>query len=303
MDIGLNEHHQQNVVNYLRFARYGRGQRLRGIDASFEELKDSRLVEDTYTLDEVTDMLDGLCAVVRGEVESELINAVHTNVLLLRQVFSQAEKWHLKLQADISELENRELIDEIAKFEEREFSHGATTSQSKLSKLSQAPKLEPLNEGGGAALLQVEINRLNDENSKLRDRIKILEGKATSAIGEKSKLQADLESTQAALKAKGSVKTYGKELADLEEQMAAAKLDLKTAKEKGSSHAVSLHDELTNCKHDMLKLQHDLEEAQKDLTKKFNETTQYKNMKQMLTTKNDQIKELRSRLRKYEPDT
>lgn len=52
-------------------------------------------------------MLDGLCAVVRGEVESELINAAHTNVLLLRQVFSQAEKWHLKLQADISELENR----------------------------------------------------------------------------------------------------------------------------------------------------------------------------------------------------
>lgn len=66
-----------------------------------------RLVEDTYTLDEVTDMLDGLCAVVRGEVESELINAAHTNVLLLRQVLSQAEKWHLKLQADISELENR----------------------------------------------------------------------------------------------------------------------------------------------------------------------------------------------------
>ena len=52
-------------------------------------------------------MLDGLCAVVRGDVESELINAAHTNVLLLRQVFSQAEKWHLKLEADISELENR----------------------------------------------------------------------------------------------------------------------------------------------------------------------------------------------------
>ena len=66
-----------------------------------------RLVEDTYTLDEITDMLDGLCAVIKAEVESELINAAHTNVLLLRQVFSQAERWHLKLQADISELENR----------------------------------------------------------------------------------------------------------------------------------------------------------------------------------------------------
>lgn len=303
MDIGLNQHHQQIVVNYLRFARYGRGQRLRGVDASFEELKDSRLVEDTYTLDEVTDMLDGLCAVVRGEVESELINAAHTNVLLLRQVFSQAEKWHLKLQADISELENRELIEEIAKFEEREFSSGPSTSQSKLSKLSQVPKLEPLNEGGGAALLQVEINRLNEENSKLKDRIKTLEGKATSVIGERSRLQADLESTQAALKAKGNVKSYGKDVADLEEQMAAAKLDLKLSKEKGSTQAASLHEELTNCKHEILKLQHDLEEAEKDLAKKFNETTQYKNMKQMLTSKNDQIKDLRARLRKYEPDS
>lgn len=303
MDIGLNQHHQQIVVNYLRFARYNRGQRLRGVDASFEELKDSRLVEDTYTLDEVTDMLDGLCAVVRGEVESELINAAHTNVLLLRQVFSQAEKWHLKLQADISELENRELIEEIAKFEEREFSSGPSTSQSKLSKLSQVPKLEPLNEGGGAALLQVEINRLNEENSKLKDRIKILEGKATSVIGERSRLQADLESTQAALKAKGNVKSYGKDVADLEEQMAAAKLDLKLSKERGSTQAASLHEELTNCKHEILKLQHDLEEAEKDLAKKFNETTQYKNMKQMLTSKNDQIKDLRARLRKYEPDS
>ena len=52
-------------------------------------------------------MLESLQSVVRGEVESELINTAHTNVLLLRQVFSQAEKWYLNLQADISELENR----------------------------------------------------------------------------------------------------------------------------------------------------------------------------------------------------
>ena len=65
------------------------------------------LVEDTFTVDEVEEMLDGLLTVVRGEVEGELINTAHTNVLLLRQVFQQAEKWHLKLQADISELENR----------------------------------------------------------------------------------------------------------------------------------------------------------------------------------------------------
>ena len=55
-------------------------------------------------------MLDGLLSVVRSEVEDEFINAAHTNVLLMRQMFIQAEKWHLKLQADISELENRSVF-------------------------------------------------------------------------------------------------------------------------------------------------------------------------------------------------
>ena len=66
-----------------------------------------RLNDDAYTLDEVEEMIDGLQKVVCSSVETELINDAHTNVLLLVQLFSQAEKWHLKLQSDISELENQ----------------------------------------------------------------------------------------------------------------------------------------------------------------------------------------------------
>ena len=65
------------------------------------------MIEDTFTIDEVAEMLNGLLVVVTGEMETELINTAHTNILLLRQLFQQAEKWHQKLQADISELENR----------------------------------------------------------------------------------------------------------------------------------------------------------------------------------------------------
>jgi len=70
----------------------------------------NRLTDDTFTIDEVNEMLDSLLSVVRGEVDNELDHTAHTNILLLVQLFQQAEKWHLKLQADISELENRSFI-------------------------------------------------------------------------------------------------------------------------------------------------------------------------------------------------
>ena len=41
--IGLNESHQNEIVNYLRFARYNRGQTLKSIDSCFSDIKDSRL--------------------------------------------------------------------------------------------------------------------------------------------------------------------------------------------------------------------------------------------------------------------
>ncbi|XP_028415802.1 leucine zipper transcription factor-like protein 1 isoform X1 [Dendronephthya gigantea] len=304
-DIGINEHHQETIINYLRFARYNRGQCLRSVDACFEEYKDGRLVEDTYTLEEVLEMLHSLQSVVKGEVESELINTAHTNVLLLRQLFSQSEKWYLNLQADISELENRELIEEIAKFEEREFSAKKTVSQTSVSsKLAQKPKLEPLSDGSGSTLLQMEINRLQEENARLKEKIKMSESMAACVLDERSKLKADLEKTQSQLSTM-SQSGDGEEIKELERRMQTVTMEMENvrkASSTGGGKVAEIGEQLSNAKHEILRLQHDLQEKEKELTKKFNETTQYTNMKQMLQTKNEQMKKLRQRLKKYEPN-
>jgi leucine zipper transcription factor-like protein 1 len=49
---------------------------------------------------------------------------------------------------------------------------------------------------------------------------------------------------------------------------------------------------------ELLKTKAELEAVRADLDRKFSETAQYANMRKMLSTKNDQIKELRSQLRK-----
>ncbi|KAK1209610.1 LZTL1 protein, partial [Pygoscelis papua] len=150
-----------------------------------------RLVEETVTVDEVIDMLDGLRTVVHSEVESELINTTYTNVLLLRQLFSQAEKWYLKLQTDVSELENRELLEQVAEFEKSEF----TSSNKKPGADLIKPKLAPLNEGG-SELLNKTVACLQEENEKLKTRLKTIETEATAALDEKSKLEKSLKDLQ-----------------------------------------------------------------------------------------------------------
>ena len=107
---------------------------------------------------------------VSSEVETELINSAHTNILLLKQLFSQAEKWHLNLDTDTSELENRDLLEAVKKWEEREFSSGKLDTS-----LKEKKKLAPLNEGGPTQLLQIQIQKLEQENQALKLRIKTVE--------------------------------------------------------------------------------------------------------------------------------
>ncbi|XP_072139174.1 leucine zipper transcription factor-like protein 1 [Mobula birostris] len=296
-ELGLNEHHQNAVISYMRFARSKRALRLKTVDSCFQDLKDSRLTEDTFTVDEVTEILDGLKVVVHSEVESELINTTYTNVLLLRQLFCQAEKWYLKLQTDISDLENRELLEQVAEFEKTEFTSSGKKASTEVSK----PKLAPLNEGGVSELLSKEITRLQEENDKLKSRLKTVEAQATNALDEKFKLECvlkDLEKSQGDQESK--LKTQ--EIADLEATLARLKADFEKSLNKSSENQKSLENNLIATKHDLLKVQEDLLLAEKELEKKFQETAAYRNMKELLTKKNEQVKELRKRLSQYEAE-
>eukprot|EP00731_Ephydatia_muelleri_P012720 Em0007g30a len=115
-DLDLNPTHSKYVIDYLHHARFKRNQCIKSIDASFKDVEESRLVESTFTCDEVQQILSGLCGVIKADVQSELIATSHTNVLLLRQLFKEGEKWRMNLQVDISELENRDLLEKIVSY-------------------------------------------------------------------------------------------------------------------------------------------------------------------------------------------
>lgn len=295
LSLGLNEHHYAQVVAYMRFARYNKVQQMRTIDTCFEDMKCSRLGEATFTSDEVEEILDSLQQVVHADVESELINMSHTNILMLRQMFQQAESWHLKLQADISDLENVELLDKIKDFEEQEFSGKKKDSTVKV-------KLLPMNEAGGSALLQKKIKELEEDNEKLKQRLSKLENQSVEILQEKEHLSQELGIMQKCISNANDQQQKSQnneELKQLEAQMANLRSELKQSKKVSDNFEV-MESDLSSTKHELLKVNEMLEMAEKELEKKVSQTTPFKNLKLMLQKKNEQMKELRQRLSKYE---
>uniref|UniRef100_A0AAY5KUY0 Leucine zipper transcription factor-like protein 1 n=1 Tax=Esox lucius TaxID=8010 RepID=A0AAY5KUY0_ESOLU len=258
-EFGFNEHHQNEAINYMRFARSKRVIRLKTIDSCFEDLKESRLVEETFTVDE-------------------------------------AEKFYLRLQTDISELENRELLEQVAEFEKTELKNQNKTNQ-EISK----PKLAPLNEGGVSELLNKEISRLQEENDKLKGRLRTLETQAMGALDEKTRAERALKDLQK-IRGEEQMAARSQEITSLEDTVAALHEDYQKSLSVNAASQKELQDSLVSAKHDLLRVQEQLALAEKELEKKFQQTAAYRNMKEILTKKNEQIKDIRKRLSKYESD-
>lgn len=285
-DLGLNSHHHQQAVNFIRFSRYKRLQSLKGIEQCFQDVEDSKLYEDTYTIDEVKEMLDELLKSVHNEIDMELLNSSHTSALLLKQLLTQAEKWHLKLNCDVSELENRELLEQIAAFEEKELSLSSSNDSNKL-------KLNPINQTGGNELLNNEIERLIAENKNLLAVVK----KQELVVSESEKTNKTLMKQVDEL---GSKPKNASAVNELEQEIKNLRVELEKNKESKTSEDKELMESLTSTKHELLRTKKELETTSEELNLKFQQTSAYKNLKDMLTKKNDQIKILRKNLQQYE---
>uniref|UniRef100_A0A915CJ72 Leucine zipper transcription factor-like protein 1 n=1 Tax=Parascaris univalens TaxID=6257 RepID=A0A915CJ72_PARUN len=97
--------------------------------------KRKKLIDETFTRDEVSKILGDLCEVTAGELESELINTSHMNLLLFRQLCAQAEKFNINLFINLSELEDRELLDAVQIFEKEHFEKKAAKTATILRHL------------------------------------------------------------------------------------------------------------------------------------------------------------------------
>lgn len=66
-----------------------------------------RLEDHSYTQQEVLEEINTIQDLCKIDVNRELSNLIHMNILLLQQYFSQAQEADILLKSNIAQLENK----------------------------------------------------------------------------------------------------------------------------------------------------------------------------------------------------
>ncbi|KAG2389019.1 hypothetical protein C9374_014419 [Naegleria lovaniensis] len=290
---GLSDHYKHVVESYLKFTHHKTELHLREVSKVIEEVKDSRLLDNQYSLLEVKNIIDALETVLKSTIKSETQYSNHTSLELLRQVFKEADDAGFKLKVDISSIENEETLQEIAKMENNMFPK--SVGGNKL------PSLKTNSE---------DILKLKKENDSMREQLTTLQKSYNEMMKEKTEITNQYNTVNDELK-KLKNKLQGthdpndeKELEELRNKVSHLNSIIKSQNEeleKTQVKASQNEQKVLQLEHERDAIKKDLVTAQNELTLKVNQTSQFQNMMTIVKNKNEELKELRDKLKQLDP--
>lgn len=235
-----------------------------------------RLLRDDYTEGDVREILDSLRDVLKADMANELEHAAHTHVLVLKQLFQQAEGMGLNFSVDTGSLENQSLLSEMKQFEADMDERKAT--EAKMS-VSRGPALATLSKAGDAAGhidLVRKNNELQDEVRQWRQRYETLKEQSLGMARAHSALGSEREALSAEFEAMS-----------LEQQQAMMQMqqqqqELGQAKQ-GASAALTLQQQLEAAKSDLRETQEELDMYKQMQGEKVDQSKQFQQLKKVGT--------------------
>lgn len=234
------------------------------VNHEFDNVSELHLTEDVYSADDVKDRIGHLKTGVNAEIRTEMEKHRSHVMLLLGQVFTQAEALDVELSIDTAALDDHQLLLGL-----KGLLMESQEKKPELLNISLGPKKGVLSSlGGGANDLKYaeKVKELEAVNSTLQSRFTKLHEQLKQQMKENEMLRLQQKS------ANDNVSRAG---ADAEE---------------AAKKAVGSYEELKK-KYD---------DAMVELTGKIQATSQFQQLKKMVQAKNEELKQLRSKIREYE---
>ncbi|KAG7393470.1 hypothetical protein PHYBOEH_006074 [Phytophthora boehmeriae] len=258
------------LSKFLKFFRSRLKTHLENVEADFEDTRSDRLSsEEVYSQKDIQEAITSLCFAVKANIRSELQDTINMMALLLRQIFLEAEdsvrselKHFEEVNGSPSCVQDLALDLDIALVEDKEL----------LEKVEQLSVSEWINGDSRGAAAIAALPRTN--------------AKAQADADAKAKLENQLQ----------------REQEQHEDEIRAAKL---TSKQEQEALAAAHAKELRKLQRKLEQANERVEELEKqveDGRQHVAQTPQFQSMKRMVTAKNDQLRDLRHRLQRYEPD-
>eukprot|EP00164_Ancoracysta_twista_P005809 GFYU01007985.1.p1 GENE.GFYU01007985.1~~GFYU01007985.1.p1 ORF type:complete len:297 (+),score=85.95 GFYU01007985.1:69-959(+) len=285
----LSEYNKENILKYIRYARIKRDQHMKEVDLVFDDMRDG-LYMDSYSTDEVAGVLGDAQNNIRSALQTELLAQSQVVVAVMKQMFMEADKHSVSLFVDTSSLEDRSVLDQMKRLENAAFGAGTASSR----------KLDSIGSQKG---LVEENQSLKDELEQFRDRFAKLQAQCTDILKEKSNMTADIRRLEEDLQdARSGIASGQGQVQQMQSRMADMQHEQGQLSQLSAQEVNQLRAELSNCQMALQRQNQEVDELNNQLAGRVNDTRQFKQLKDMITKKNDQVRDLRERLRRYEPD-
>lgn len=272
----LNVHHASQLRAYLKFSQQRQQSIQREIGHSFNDTKEMNLTDNVYTAEEVGQTLDALQSLVESDLRSELERHSHQSVLLLSQMFLQAEAQGLHVNLDAAALEDQQLLNILQNYAASGALDGMGT---RLPSMSSDVDISLVTKNKD---LQSQVDSLQSHVTKLQEQLR----QAATRQAQSDERESQLLKERATLEQDLQRSAQSNHTEELSKELAALRIKM-TEMEK--THADVLAD-----------TQGKLDAARAELTGKIQATAQYRQLQKMVQDKNNLLKELRANLRVYE---
>jgi len=238
------------------------------------DVKNDRGGEAIYNQEDVLNILDEYGSMSKDLVRSELELVANMGAVYCSDLLAQGQQQGLQLCGDIGAVEEETKLEAVASLMDwaGEDEVSLPVRKTMLASLSS-------NAGGGSGGADAEA--LRDECRTLGERNQLLQRQTAELLRERSSLAS--------------------ELADLKSQFNSVKAELSN-EGKNSAAVQEMEAQLTGTRQMLDSKNAEVERIKEDLNKRLIDSNQFRDMKAILAKKNQQIKELRDKIRQYEPD-
>lgn len=266
----LSDNHRGQISRFVSFFKGKRERYGELIRERRDDTKSDRLNDDLYNHEDVESHMDFLAEELSEMSKDELMKVTQISAAYIVELLYQAERHRIELSADISIVEDEKRLSEVNDLANNPSWKPPPMKRSTLSALnSEGPDVQSLQ----------EIQDLNEEKRVMQDRYQTMQKQLSQLLAERQTLSEELEIV------KTNFKNYKRHTED-------------DTDSKNNNVIHQLHD----AQGLLARKKEECEMMKSDLNKRLNDSSQFQDMKNIVVKKNSVIKDLRTRLSRYEPD-